>query len=165
MVDIGENLKDLILFSSDGLPVDRYIELNGYYASADGREYTFNETKVRAQFDNYQVMRLEQVGAIEVYLTIDAQEGGITDPAPGTWALTQGDTITITAVPAEGYRFDHWEGDIAGMPNPATFQVNSDTSIVAVFTPYYPAGCAPAALVAAVILPIIAAIYAWRRLT
>jgi hypothetical protein len=53
--------KDLVLFSTDGNPVDQYVELGGYYRAIDGRSYTFDDTKVRAQFDKYQVMRLEQL--------------------------------------------------------------------------------------------------------
>jgi len=56
----GENL-DLILFSRDGNPVDEYVELGGYYQSADDNSYAFDGTQVKAQFDTYQVMRLEEL--------------------------------------------------------------------------------------------------------
>ena len=55
----GENL-DLILFSRDGNPVDEYVELGGYYQSADNNTYAFDGTRVKAQFDTYQVMRLRK---------------------------------------------------------------------------------------------------------
>jgi hypothetical protein len=58
MVDTGDQ-RDLILFSSDGNHVNQNIELGGYYQSADGNPYTFNGTQVLADFDTYQVMRLE----------------------------------------------------------------------------------------------------------
>jgi hypothetical protein len=50
----------LILFSNDGNPVSEYIELDGYYQSADGNPYTFNGTQVLAEYDTYQVMRLQK---------------------------------------------------------------------------------------------------------
>ena len=53
----GNNL-DLVLFSTDGNPVNEYIELGGSYEAADGGTYLFESTGVRAQFDSYQVMRL-----------------------------------------------------------------------------------------------------------
>jgi hypothetical protein len=56
------NGKDLILFSSDGNPVNQQIELGDYYRSADGNNYTFDGTRVLASFSNYQVMRLEIEG-------------------------------------------------------------------------------------------------------
>jgi hypothetical protein len=51
--------RDVILFSTDGNPVNQNIELGGYYQSADGNPYTFNGTQVLADFDTYQVMGLE----------------------------------------------------------------------------------------------------------
>ena len=57
----SSDTKELVLFSSDGNPVDQYVELGGYYQAIDGGSYTFDGTRVRAQFDTYQVMRLEQV--------------------------------------------------------------------------------------------------------
>jgi hypothetical protein len=50
--------KDLVLFSSDGNPVNQLVELGDYYRSADGNNYTFDGTRVLASFNNYQVMRL-----------------------------------------------------------------------------------------------------------
>lgn len=49
---------DLVLFSKNGAPVNEYIELGGNYQSADGNPYTFNGTRVQANFTTYQVMRL-----------------------------------------------------------------------------------------------------------
>jgi len=53
----GDKL-DLVLFSADGNPVNEYIELGDYYQAADGNTYTFDDTRVLASFDTYQVMRL-----------------------------------------------------------------------------------------------------------
>jgi len=55
----GDNL-DLILFSTDGNPVEEYIELGRSYEAADGGDYLFESTGVRVQFDNYQVLRLRK---------------------------------------------------------------------------------------------------------
>lgn len=52
------NNRDLLLFSTNGSPVDQYIELSDYYQPAPGQSYTFNGTQVRANFTTYQVMRL-----------------------------------------------------------------------------------------------------------
>jgi hypothetical protein len=56
----GSNL-DLILFSADGNPVDEYIELGASYQAADDNVYTFDDTKILAHFDDYQVIRLERI--------------------------------------------------------------------------------------------------------
>jgi chitinase len=41
--------------------------------------------------------------------------------------------VTVTALPAEGSVFDHWEGDLTGDMNPATLRVSSDHTVIAVF--------------------------------
>ncbi|MBA7628110.1 hypothetical protein ES703_35580 [subsurface metagenome] len=238
--------KNLVLFSSDGNPVNEYLELGGYYSSDDGQVYQMDGTRVRAEFFTYQVMRLKRVDAIQVSLTISAGVGGSTDPSPGAWnynmgssiivtalpdagyqfvewqengialsmdnplsltmdvdrhltavfkeiivppqqyALTisvlgegttepapgpytipQGQSITIVATPQPGYRFDHWEGDIAGTAGEATFIVNSNMSVVAVFVeaevvvPLFAAGAAGAAVLT--LLAILGTLIARRR--
>ena len=56
--------------------------------------------------------------------------GGVYDP---------GTTVTLTATPASGWRFDHWEGALTGSTNPATIVMNSDKMVTAVFTALVPA--------------------------
>jgi hypothetical protein len=41
--------------------------------------------------------------------------------------------VTATAVPAPGYEFDHWEGNLGGIANPAVISMGSDKSVTAVF--------------------------------
>jgi hypothetical protein len=83
IVTPGTGTKDLVLFSSDGNPVDQYVELNGYYQATDGRSYTFDGTKIRTQFNTYQVISLEQ----------------ITAPTPTPTPVTPTPTPTPTATP------------------------------------------------------------------
>jgi predicted ABC-type sugar transport system permease subunit len=65
-----DDKKDLILFSRDGLPVDQYIELGGNYVAADGKSYQFSGTKVRAQFNTYQVLRLKQSYGVTLVVVV-----------------------------------------------------------------------------------------------
>ena len=44
-----------------------------------------------------------------------------------------GTQVQLTAVPATGWRFSHWEGDLDGNENPATIMVDSEKSVTAVF--------------------------------
>lgn len=46
---------------------------------------------------------------------------------------TDGSVVTLTATPSIGWEFDHWEGDLTGIDNPATVIVNSKKSVKAVF--------------------------------
>jgi hypothetical protein len=58
MVNIDATHKDLFLYSSDGQPVNQWIELGGQYVGNDGQSYTFNGTQIQASFSTYKVMRL-----------------------------------------------------------------------------------------------------------
>jgi len=42
-------------------------------------------------------------------------------------------TVTLTAIPAEGYEFDHWSGAISGSQNPATMIITSHSEVTAHF--------------------------------
>jgi uncharacterized repeat protein (TIGR02543 family) len=52
----------------------------------------------------------------------------------GAGIYNAGDTVTVTANPAAGYQFDHWEGDLTGNTNPDSILMNSNKSVTAVFT-------------------------------
>ncbi len=55
----------------------------------------------------------------------------------GTGAYRDGSAATVLAVPAEGWIFDHWEGDAAGSDNPLALIMDGDKAITAVFTRLY----------------------------
>ncbi|MBC7251938.1 MAG: DNRLRE domain-containing protein, partial [Anaerolineae bacterium] len=46
-------------------------------------------------------------------MAVSPPEGGTTDPIVGSHAYPEGTVVNITAIPAAGYVFDHWEGDVA----------------------------------------------------
>jgi chitinase len=52
---------------------------------------------------------------------------------PNNLAYKRNNIVNVTAVPADGYLFDHWGGDLVGDVNPTTIRVSGDHSIVAVF--------------------------------
>jgi hypothetical protein len=58
---------------------------------------------------------------------------GTVSPSGGTFS--DGDEITITALPVSGWSFDHWGGHISGSGNPITVTINSDKTIYAYFIP------------------------------
>jgi hypothetical protein len=69
-------------------------------------------------------------------LMIVAGVGGTTNPAPGVYAYDPGALASIREIPAPGYRFDHWTGDVprgqATNPNISVF-MDADKSVRAVF--------------------------------
>jgi hypothetical protein len=72
---------------------------------------------------------------------VSQSEGGtvrIGDTTPSVYPasanFTNNTTITIEAIPAAGYRFDGWGGDVSGNTNPATIVMDCSKLIVAGFT-------------------------------
>ena len=57
--------------------------------------------------------------------------GGTVTPFGGTYQ--KGDSVTLVAVPAKYYSFSGWSGDISGLTNPITVEMNSNKNIVASF--------------------------------
>ena len=70
-------------------------------------------------------------GTTEWQLTSIVEGQGEISPSSGTFP--DGDEITITALPASGWSFDHWGGHITGSENTITLTMNSDKTIYAYF--------------------------------
>ena len=64
-------------------------------------------------------------------LTVNVQGQGEVKPNGGTYDL---DTpVTLTATASDGWRFDAWQGDLAGPNNPASIVMNGDKVVTVVF--------------------------------
>jgi hypothetical protein len=53
---------------------------------------------------------------------------------PNKVSYNPGETVQLTAQPAQGWVFDGWSGDLSGSTNPATLVMNSDKLVTATFT-------------------------------
>jgi hypothetical protein len=62
-------------------------------------------------------------------------EGSISiSPSAGTSSTYKAGTlVTLTAIPASGWEFNHWEGNIGGNENPYSLKMNSNKSVLAYF--------------------------------
>ncbi|MDK2950424.1 MAG: hypothetical protein PWQ77_89, partial [Kosmotogales bacterium] len=67
-------------------------------------------------------------------LTINTDGQGDVTVNPEKAEYEDGDNVQLTAVPDEGWQFDHWEGDLTGDVNPSFITMNSNKNITAVFT-------------------------------
>ncbi len=74
----------------------------------------------------------------EYTLTINAGEGGTTDPEPGAHTYDYGTIITVTAIPEAGNEFSEWRGDVSGAENPIEVTLNSNKSLIANFISVIP---------------------------
>jgi len=55
-------------------------------------------------------------------------------PYPLTLTLTSGISVNLKAVPAPGYHFNHWSGDLSGTNNPTTVVISCNKDITANFS-------------------------------
>lgn len=70
----------------------------------------------------------------EYTLTISANPGGTTDPAPDTYTDYGGIKVAVTAIPDSGYTFSEWSMDASGSEKTITITVDQDKWIIAIFT-------------------------------
>jgi hypothetical protein len=68
-------------------------------------------------------------------LTITATSGGTTSPVPGVHIYESGTVVSVTAIPAANYAFDHWELDTVniGADNPVDITMDANHALHAVF--------------------------------
>jgi len=69
-------------------------------------------------------------------LTITAGIGGTTNPPPGTYQETSGSNVILTAIPSQGYVFDHWTTDDSNNNSESasiTVTMNTNHNVAAVF--------------------------------
>lgn len=66
---------------------------------------------------------------------VDPLGSGTISPSSGTYE--GGTQINLVAMPASGYMFDQWSGDISGTSNLSTFPIDANKNITAHFTRAY----------------------------
>jgi len=68
-------------------------------------------------------------------LKIETTTGGTTNPTPGTYTYAAGTQVQVTAIPSNGYIFDHWElnGTNVGTTTTYTVTVNANYVLKAFF--------------------------------
>jgi uncharacterized repeat protein (TIGR02543 family) len=65
--------------------------------------------------------------------SVDPAGGGTITLTPPGGSYTSGTQVTLTAVPAPGYKFDHWSGDASGTSTAVTLTMDSNKSVIAHF--------------------------------
>jgi uncharacterized repeat protein (TIGR02543 family) len=67
-------------------------------------------------------------------LTANVTGSGSVTRNPDLATYTYGTSVQLTAVPATGWHFTGWSGDLSGNTNPTTIVMNSDKTVTATFT-------------------------------
>ena len=63
-------------------------------------------------------------------LKIETTTGGTTNPAPGTYSYAAGSQVQVTAIPSNGYVFDHWELNGTNVGTTTTYTVTMNANYV-----------------------------------
>lgn len=79
--------------------------------------------------ENIDLVAHFRVARYTVFVTANGK--GAVSPSNAVFQI--GEQATLTATPASGWAFDHWEGDLSGNTNPVTISVTKDMDIVAHF--------------------------------
>jgi hypothetical protein len=53
---------------------------------------------------------------------------------PSIFVFSDGESVRLEAIPASGYRFESWGGNLSGTLNPLIFSINSDKNITVNFS-------------------------------
>ena len=67
-------------------------------------------------------------------LTVQVDGNGSVTITPEKTAYTQGENVTLTATPGDGYNFQGWSGDLTGTDNPTNITMTKNMTITAHFT-------------------------------
>jgi hypothetical protein len=104
-------------------------EIDDVYAGFDNpKMITVNaDTNVTAMF----------VRVCTLLVVVSPSDGGTVAATPPEGPYPANSPVTLTATPAAGYVFDHWEGNLIGSVSPATVVMTANKIILAVFIPRY----------------------------
>jgi hypothetical protein len=108
IVDTDDTHKELVLYTNNGSAVDQEIELGGYYEDDDGESYTFNGTKIVAQFSDYTIIRLVESTEAPTVLTSPATTVATTS------ATLNGNLTDMGAIGSVVVSFEYGETEIYG---------------------------------------------------
>jgi hypothetical protein len=75
-INIDSTHKELVLYSSDGNPVNQQIALDGYYVSDDGNSYNFNGQNIIVQFNDYTIIQLIKSSALHLIASTSSLPSG-----------------------------------------------------------------------------------------
>jgi len=76
--------------------------------------------------------------ASQYSVTVQPTTGGSVTLSPAGGVYAPGTLVTVTAVPASGYRFGSWSGALSGTSNPTTLLVDANKTLSASFVRQYP---------------------------
>lgn len=113
---------------------DNFFVQNKYASEWYNNKNSFEKADVINVTENQTISIITQ---LSTSLTIEASDGGTTQPPPGTYRHVKGTTVQVTAIPDANYRFANWSGDASGTSNPITILMDRYKTIKANFIRQY----------------------------
>ncbi len=109
--------------------VDNSVAYNTryYYAAT-----TVNQQGAESTMSN--AVQIVTPAAYSLTFTANPVEGGNIAINPQKSVYVSGSSVTLTATPKAGFRFDHWSGDISGSSASVTMTMNANKNVTAHFT-------------------------------
>lgn len=120
----GYNIGDIVTLTA--------VAVTGWYFDHWEGDLSGNETEKIINLDAPKTVTAV-FGTTNFLLNVDVQGEGTVIKSPEKSAYNNGETVTLTARPAVGWVFDHWEGDLSGSAAEATITVNTNKYVKAVF--------------------------------
>jgi len=118
---------------------NQYYKFNGWAGDVSG-----NSDHITITMDSNKQIIASFVKLIYSFQAqADSANNGAVQPSGGSFEA--GTQRTITAIPANGYRFDHWGGGVSGTQNPLNIMMDNNKTITAYFTKVYTltSSCSP----------------------
>lgn len=119
------------------------------YDESNFQAYTGSQSGIAVSpMKTTEVTIILQPNVVTLSVLVSPPNAGSISKNPNKNNYNYNEPVQLTASPATGYQFDHWEGDLSGNSNPATITMNDNKSITAAFiqvaetisTPSTPAG-------------------------
>jgi uncharacterized repeat protein (TIGR02543 family) len=79
------------------------------------------------------VFRYDAVSSYALTTTTWPSAGGSIERSPDVLSYAAGTVVTLTAIPAAGYTFTGWSGDLSDTANPTTVRMDVNKTITAIF--------------------------------
>jgi hypothetical protein len=92
---------------------------------------TGSDTSVTVTMDTDKIVTAVFIKTYVLSVTVNPPTGGLVAPSGGVFDA--GANVTLTAMPATGYTFDHWEGAASGNESSVTITMDADKTVTAVF--------------------------------
>ncbi|WP_216095050.1 InlB B-repeat-containing protein, partial [Candidatus Marithrix sp. Canyon 246] len=75
----------------------------------------------------------EKTLPIKLETNISPKDSGTITKSPEKTSYSPNEEVTLTATPAEGYKFKQWQGDASGTEDTITIKMNGNQNVTAVF--------------------------------